>query len=377
MTSDAKKTACFDALVKNVCECTVCPRMNNSGRIFGRSSGHLYAPLMFVGEAPGRLGADDTSIPFHGDRAGENFEKLIAQVGISRYDCFITNAVLCNPKDANGNNATPSRQELVNCSGFLKTQIDLVDPKIVVTLGIQALRALKLITAHSCELAKDVRKAHKWSGRVLIPLYHPGQRAMLHRSFLNQLSDYRFVAETLRRLRKGPRKARTHGTTDADVANVVQSLLEATGSISYFRLHKLFYLLEYHHVRQTGHRFTASYAVRQKDGPYFTDLHISKLKRALPELVIAGNNRTLLVSVERRADLFELGRALEYETRQFVVKVVSRYRTRTDEELKTAVYLTAPMRSILRREKYHGANLFNAPIDFLLARSDKDRRDPS
>src|SRR5690606_31771180 len=134
---------------------------------------------------------DDTSIPFHGDRAGENFEKLIAQVGISRYDCFITNAVLCNPKDEKGNNATPSRQEIENCSGFLRAQIDLIDPKIIVTLGGQALQALKLIEAHPYELSEDVRKARHWMNRILIPLYHPGQRAMIHRSFLNQLADYK------------------------------------------------------------------------------------------------------------------------------------------------------------------------------------------
>lgn len=106
-------------------------------------------------------------------------------MGISRYDCFITNAVLCNPKDEKGNNATPSRQEVANCSGFLKAQIDLIRPKIVVTLGNQALQALKLIEPHDCELAKDVRKARSWYGRILLPFYHPGQRAMLHRSFLN------------------------------------------------------------------------------------------------------------------------------------------------------------------------------------------------
>ena len=163
----------FDLLVAHVHGCLRCQRMANSARIFGRSSGEIAAPVMFIGEAPGRLGADDTSIPFHGDRAGENFERLIAQVGISRYDCFITNAVLCNPRDEKGNNATPSRQEVSNCSAFLKTQIDLINPKIIATLGNQALHAINLIEAHTLELSKDVRKAHDWYGRTLIALYHP------------------------------------------------------------------------------------------------------------------------------------------------------------------------------------------------------------
>lgn len=275
----------FNRLIADVHHCMRCQRMAHSNRIFGNSSGSISAPLMIVGEAPGRLGADDTSIPFHGDRAGENFERLIAQVGISRYDCFITNAVLCNPRDHSGNNANPSRDEIANCSGFLKAQIDLVNPRIVVTLGNNALRALKLIEPHACELTKHVRSKHLWCGRMLIPLYHPSQRAMLHRSFFNQLSDYRFLAEQLNRLSRRRNSIAICGQIHSDVALTVRRILEVFGSISYFRLHKLFYMLEYHHVRVTGRRLTTSYAIRQKDGPYFVDLHISKLKRAVVSII--------------------------------------------------------------------------------------------
>src|ERR1700744_5769722 len=136
------KNGLFEKLVEDVRFCILCERMCNSSRILGRSSGDLSALMMFMGGAPGRLGADDTAIPFHGDKAGENFEKLIAQANISRYDFFITNAVLCNPKDEKGNNATPTKSEVVNCSKFLRRQLELIQPRIVVTLGSQALQAL-------------------------------------------------------------------------------------------------------------------------------------------------------------------------------------------------------------------------------------------
>jgi uracil-DNA glycosylase family 4 len=357
----------FQNLVTQVHQCVRCERMASSCRIFGRSSGEITAPLMFIGEAPGRFGADDTSIPFHGDRAGENFEKLIAQVGISRYDCFITNAVLCNPRDEKGNNATPSRQEVANCSSFLKAQIDLIGPKIIATLGNQALHALKLIELHACELSKDVRKPHFWYGRTLIPLYHPGQRAMLHRSFFNQLADYRFLAEQLSNITKGPKRAAARGKTSLAAANIVRSILEASGAITYFRLHKLFYMLEYHHVRRTGRRLTHSYAIRQKDGPYFVDLHISKLKRAIPDLEISTKAGALWLTLKQSVDLFQ-DKSTDDEFLCFIAAIIERYRVRTDDELKTAVYLTSPMRSLLRKEKYGGASLFNAPIDFTAAR---------
>jgi uracil-DNA glycosylase family 4 len=363
MIDDRDRAVAFDQLTKKVQACVLCSRMQSSGRILGASSGHIAAPLMFIGEAPGRRGADDTSIPFHGDKSGENFERLISQVGISRYDCFITNAVLCNPKDEKGNNATPNRNEVLNCRTFLRDQIDLVNPKLVVTLGSQALQALKLIEPHDFELASSVRRCQDWYGRRLIPLYHPGQRAMLHRSFLNQLADYQYVVEQLSRLKR-PRRNPVNKRSASDITEVATSVLECSGPISYFRLHKLVYLAEYQSVREYGERLSTSYVVRQKDGPYFTDLHLSKLRKAIPSLSVRNDNGNLLLSLASPPDLFR-SEDVGSRVMSVVKHVVVRYQKKTDEQLKTAVYLTSPMRRILRREKRDGANLFNAAIDFL------------
>ena len=94
MTEKKDKEAKFLDLVSRVQKCTKCPRMEGSARVLGPGCGPLNAPLLFVGEAPGRLGADGSHLPFHGDKSGHNFEKLIEQVGISRYEVFVTNAVL-------------------------------------------------------------------------------------------------------------------------------------------------------------------------------------------------------------------------------------------------------------------------------------------
>jgi len=226
------------------------------------------------------------------------------------------------------------------------------------------LQALRQIEDHSFELSADVRKARSWNGRCLIPLYHPGQRAMLHRSFLNQLADYRFVSEQFQNLVKPRVKAGRQGKTKADAANLVAMILNASGPISYFRLHKLFYLVEYHYLRAKGRRLTSSYVIRQKDGPYFTDLHIGKLKRSIPNLVVASDRDRLTVSVDGSADLFEKGSVKIGQIDSFVSDIVARYRTKSDEQIKTAVYLTSPMRNMLRKERYEGANLFNMAIDF-------------
>jgi uracil-DNA glycosylase len=69
----------FDSLCKEVQNCKLCPRMKGSQRVLNYSAGNLEAKIMFIGEAPGRLGADESGIPFHGDKAGNNFEILIVK----------------------------------------------------------------------------------------------------------------------------------------------------------------------------------------------------------------------------------------------------------------------------------------------------------
>ncbi|MFO1482057.1 MAG: uracil-DNA glycosylase [Verrucomicrobiaceae bacterium] len=342
--------------------------MTNSARVLNYSAGNLNADLFFVGEAPGRLGADETEVPFHGDTAGRNFEDLLAFAGISRNEIYVTNAVLCNPKDPKGNNSTPNPSEIGNCQGYLRRQIELVNPKIVVALGGTAMKALSGIEPHGLSLAEHVRTAHAWFGRSLVPLYHPGQRAMIHRSFANQRSDYQFVAEQLRRLNQVRRAS--SGSTRGEVLAVAQYLLSVCGSVTYFELHKLAYLTEYLHVRRSGRRLTSAYFIRQKDGPYCTDLAIDRLKRADDTIKIfkEGSKLCLRRTDEGMAQLFEQHSIISTEAKLAADEAIQRYGDKTDAELKTAVYLTAPMRFLLRREQSAKVNLYNAPIDFLAAK---------
>ncbi|MEQ1852740.1 MAG: uracil-DNA glycosylase [Chthoniobacteraceae bacterium] len=333
------------------------------------SAGNLNSEIFFIGEAPGRLGADETEVPFHGDTSGKNFEDLLSFAGLSRNDLFVTNAALCNPKDDKGNNATPSPAEVANCQPFLRRQIELVNPKIVVTLGATALRAIAGIELHKFTLSEHVRTIHAWFGRSLIPLYHPGQRAMIHRSFANQRSDYQFVAEHLRRLKQTSR--RSAGQTRSDVLAVARYLLANTGELTYFGLHKLAYLTEYVHVRRSGRRLTSAYFIRQKDGPYCTDLELERLRRAddAIRIVKTGTKLSLRLGTEGTRLLFNSQTALPDDAKAAADEAMARYGDKNDSELKTAVYLTAPMRFLLRREQSDKVNLYNAPIDFMAAGS--------
>jgi uracil-DNA glycosylase family 4 len=355
----------FEHLCSEVQNCVDCPRMNESSRILSGSAGFLDARIMFIGEAPGRRGADSSGIPFHGDKAGNNFEELLEFSGLNRSEIFVTNAVLCNPKDLKGNNSPPNKTEIKNCSSYLRRQIELINPKIVITLGGTALNALNAIEEHSLNLRDNVRTSKNWFNRILAPLYHPGQRAMIHRSFANQRSDYQFVSELFRRLDGQPK--RNYGKTSADIISILNIMFTAKPDISYFALHKLFYLVEYSYVKEFGQRLTGAYFIRQKDGPYCTDLHVSKIKKALPEIRIETKKGKLFL-IKNAPTLFSEKTLLDGDPnsssiKDLVCRIIEKYQGLTEVKLKNAVYMTQPMRQILRLEKNKN-NLYNSPINF-------------
>jgi len=191
---------------------------------------------------------------------------------------------------------------------------------------------------------------------------------MLHRSLANQRSDYQFVAELVRR--QGQSKRIPGGKTKADVLTACKYLLSAKGPLSYFELHKLVYLAEYLHVRQTGERLTSAFFIRQKDGPYCTDLHIARLKRSDPSITSIKQKGRLFVTLGGGGgpQLIPRRDAPEAELKRTLDEVIERYSYANEADLKKAVYLTAPMRLMLRRERHEKVNLYNAPIDFMAAR---------
>lgn len=153
---------------------------------------------MFIGEAPGRQGGDRTRVPFSGDQSGRNFERYIASINLSREEIFITNSALCNPRKSSGANRSPTKAEVANCSRFLRRQIEIIDPPVVVTLGAVSLAALRSIEYHEFSLKEAVGQVYEWSGRLLVPLYHPSPQVIAsHRREAAQLRDYKTLARAL------------------------------------------------------------------------------------------------------------------------------------------------------------------------------------
>lgn len=165
----------FERLTRKAAGCTTCPKMADQSAVLGPANGSIDSDILFVAEAPGRFGAGRTGIPFSGDKSGDNFEALIAHIGLTRSEIFITNAVLCNPL-ANGNNRKPTAQEISNCSSYLKSTLELVRPRVVVTLGGVGLDAINRILGTRYKLAEVIGKPQKNESFTLLALYHPSPR---------------------------------------------------------------------------------------------------------------------------------------------------------------------------------------------------------
>lgn len=185
-------------MIAEAAACTRCPEMCERAAVLSERNGSVSARIMFVGEAPGRKGADQTRVPFSGDQSGKNFDRFLASIGLGREEIFITSAAICNPRADSGANRKPTRTEVANCSYFLRKVMDIVDPAVVVTLGSVALDALKLIEHHDLRLRESAAKIHAWDGRVLVPIYHPSPQVLAsHRREKEQLEDYQVVARAI------------------------------------------------------------------------------------------------------------------------------------------------------------------------------------
>ena len=168
--------------------------------VLSKLNGSTNARIMFIGEAPGRKGADRTRVPFSGDQSGANLDRFLGSIGLGREQIFITSAALCNPRTDSGANRKPTQKELANCSEFLRRTIELIDPRVIVTLGSVALEALKRIQYHELSLKESAAQIHAWQHRVLVPIYHPSPQVLAsHRREAQQLRDYQVVAEAVRR----------------------------------------------------------------------------------------------------------------------------------------------------------------------------------
>ncbi|MCS6840374.1 MAG: uracil-DNA glycosylase [Roseiflexus sp.] len=161
-------------------ECTRCPALVASRRRIVHGCGDAESGIVFIGEAPGRYGADQTGIPFWGDRSGRVLRRMLVRIGLASDEtasatlrCFITNAVRCCPPG----NRMPTPDEIRACREWLHMELDIIKPYLIVPVGRIALREVGMRY-----LGRDpgsIRALHATvlrSKRItILPLIHPAR----------------------------------------------------------------------------------------------------------------------------------------------------------------------------------------------------------
>jgi DNA polymerase len=182
----------LDMIRSDIGECTRC-KLHALGRrqiVFG--VGNPNAQLMFVGEAPGE-DEDRQGIPFVG-RAGQLLTKIIEAMGMRRDDVYIANVIKCRPPG----NRNPEPDEVVTCEPFLFRQIDTIAPRVIVSLGTFATKALLRVNDPISRLRG---RTYQYRGAALVPTFHP---AFLLRSPQYKRETWEDMKRVLEILREPP-----------------------------------------------------------------------------------------------------------------------------------------------------------------------------
>ncbi len=198
-----------EAVLKQVAEevsvCTRC-ELHYSRKHGVPGEGPADAEIMFIGEGPG-FHENQQGRPFVG-AAGKFLEELLAGIGLTREQVFITNVVKCRPPG----NRDPRPEELAACDGYLERQIQAINPKVIVTLGrfsmARFLPGAKISQVHG----RPVRV----KGRLVVPMYHPA--AALHQPSLRSVveDDFAQLPDLIAQAADAPEYAQPEEDTSSD-----------------------------------------------------------------------------------------------------------------------------------------------------------------
>lgn len=167
--------------------CTACPlHETRTNCVFG--TGSKTASLMFVGEAPGEK-EDLSGVPFVG-AAGRLLDKYLEAVGIDRNEVYIANILKCRPPK----NRDPLPTEQEQCIGYLREQVKLIRPKIIVCLG--RIAAMKLISP-GYKITKEHGTFVKKGNFTLSAVYHPAALLRDPRKEEDMYADMKKIRELL------------------------------------------------------------------------------------------------------------------------------------------------------------------------------------
>jgi uracil-DNA glycosylase family 4 len=175
---------------EEVGRCTGCA-LHQTRRSVVAGEGNANAALMFVGEGPGEQ-EDLQGRPFVG-KAGQLLDKMITAIHLRREDVYITNIVKCRPPQ----NRVPNDAEAAACLPFLRLQVKLIRPRIIVCLGATA---AKHIISQDIRITKDRGVWTRRGGYYMLPTYHPAALLRDQAKKYEAWEDFKMIRDKLREL---------------------------------------------------------------------------------------------------------------------------------------------------------------------------------
>lgn len=186
----SSKESLMRMLESEILECKKCPlHLKRTNAVPG--TGNYNAKLMIIGEGPGR-DEDIQGKPFVG-KAGKLLTQLLSEIGISREEVYITNVVKCRPPD----NRVPEESEIEACRDYLRRQIEIINPKIILLLGSTALKAV----IGEKSITKVRGEEIEIDGIIYLPTFHPAAVLRDESNKLPQIrEDFRKLKELYEKL---------------------------------------------------------------------------------------------------------------------------------------------------------------------------------
>lgn len=182
----------LDDIKADIIKKKICPELAAGASQLVFSDGSPEAEVVFIGEAPGK-NEDEQGLPFVG-AAGKFLDEMLAGIGLKRQDVYITNIVKYRPL----NNRDPYPDEKAAFLPFLKAQLGVIQPKLVVLLGRHSMDAL----LPELQISNVHGQPKRYQGQVYLPLFHPA--AALYNGGLRQtmIDDFAKIPRILAQIDK-------------------------------------------------------------------------------------------------------------------------------------------------------------------------------
>ncbi len=192
MASAEQRREALKSVYEQAQGCTKCPQLAATRTTVVFGSGHADANLMFVGEAPG-ANEDKQGLPFVG-QAGKLLDQLLGEIGMERGDVFVVNTLKCRPPG----NRDPQPEEIDACQDYLLRQVELVEPRVVCTLGNFSTKLLRADLTGITRLhgQPELRTIGPRAVR-LYPLFHPAAALYTPRMLETLREDFARIPELL------------------------------------------------------------------------------------------------------------------------------------------------------------------------------------